>query len=303
MKLKIKNSTLTVLSPVYMAIYIIFLLLALFLLHWLAVRFQAITFVWKDLLSYAQKDNLVSYIFICIFPAIVALWAVLFFWSRASAWNKARKTNPIISLSFEETAVRLERKKPRTAIILPYTETDFSVGLPVFVSYNKYGHAFPHLAELEITFSHAGKTYSIRHKGKLPAVQTLLDESKKFRSFSADIKRLSAAKPATSVELDFIRFLKEQLENHRRYGLVLPYYHTPRLLWLVWGLVCLAVIDFFMARALAFLVKTNAAAFLIVVLCALGTGLLVWAGWNVKKYFAFRAVAKKLQTLKSLSPH
>ena len=163
MKLKIKNSTLTVLSPVYMAIYIIFLLFALFLLHWLAVRFQAITFVWKDLLSYAQKDNLVSYISICIFPAIVALWAVLFFWSRASAWNKARKTNPIISLSFEETAVRLERKKPRTAIILPYTETDFSVGLPVFVSYNKYGHAFPHLAELEINIPRRSRGFfSIR---------------------------------------------------------------------------------------------------------------------------------------------
>ncbi len=303
MKLKIKNSTLTVLSPVYMAFYIIFLLLALFLLHWLAVHFQAITFVWKDLLSYAQKDNLVSYIFICIFPAIVALWAVLFFWSRASAWNKARKTNPIISLSFEETAVRLERKKPRTAIILPYTETDFSVGLPVFVSYNKYGHAFPHLAELEITFSHAGKTYSIRHKGKLPAVQTLLDESKKFRSFSADIKRLSAAKPATSVELDFIRFLKEQLENHRRYGLVLPQYPVPRAIFTILGVIGVGALDLGLGMQAMFLFTTSAWLLFPVVLLLMVTGLTFWCAVDIKNYFAFRAVAAKLEKLKQNLPY
>lgn len=303
MKLKIKNSTLTVLSPVYMTIYIIFLLLALFLLHWLAVRFQAITFVWKDLLSYAQKDNLVSYIFICIFPAIVALWAVLFFWSRASAWNKARKTNPIISLSFEETAVRLERKKPRTAIILPYTETDFSVGLPVFVSYNKYGHAFPHLAELEITFSHAGKTYSIRHKGKLPAVQTLLDESKKFRSFSADIKRLSAAKPATSVELDFIRFLKEQLENHRRYGLLLPQYPVPRAIFTILGVIGVGALDLGLGMQAMFLFTTSAWLLFPVVLLLMVTGLTFWCAVDIKNYFAFRAVAAKLEKLKQNLPY
>ncbi len=303
MKLKIKNSTLTVLSPVYMAFYIIFLLLALFLLHWLAVRFQAITFVWKDLLSYAQKDNLVSYIFICIFPAIVALWAVLFFWSRASAWNKARKTNPIISLSFEETAVRLERKKPRTAIILPYTETDFSVGLPVFVSYNKYGHAFPHLAELEITFSHAGKTYSIRHKGKLPAVQTLLDESKKFRSFSADIKRLSAAKPATSVELDFIRFLKEQLENHRRYGLLLPQYPVPRAIFTILGVIGVGALDLGLGMQAMFLFTTSAWLLFPVVLLLMVTGLTFWCAVDIKNYFAFRAVAAKLEKLKQNLPY
>ena len=78
---------------------------------------------------------------------------------------------------------------------------------------------------------------------------------------------------------------------------MLTAYPTPRLLWLVWGLLCLAVMEFFMMRVLAFLVKTNAAAFFIIVLCALGAGLLAWAVWAVKRYVSFRTAAQKLQKL------
>ena len=298
MKLKIKNSTLTVLSPVYMAFYIIFLLLALFLLHWLAVRFQAITFVWKDLLSYAQKDNLVSYIFICIFPAIVALWAVLFFWSRASAWNKARKTNPITFLKFEKADVLLGHQKARADVRLPYAGTDLSVTVPVMVAYNKYGHPIHLFGLIEISFSYENKTYSVQHRGKLPFLQTLLDEGKKFRSCSASVRRLNDAKPAGQDELDFIHFLEEQLENHRRYGLLLPVYPVPRALLVGLGIIALAVLEILIGKAFLFLVNNNASLLFPTILCVIGAGLFIWGVWAVKRYATFRLAEKKLRLLK-----
>lgn len=303
MKLKIKNSVLATLSPVYIAGYLLAALIALFVLQLLITHLDFVASEWKDFLSHTRERGLLNYVTAAIFPALVALWVVLFFWSRASRWSQVRKTNMVALLSFEEAAVRLVYQKKRADVILPYAETDLSVCLPVFVSYNKYGHAFPHLAELEITFSHAGKTYSIRHKGKLPAVQTLLDESKKFRSFSADIKRLSAAKPATSVELDFIRFLKEQLENHRRYGLLLPQYPVPRAIFTILGVIGVGALDLGLGKLAMFLFTTSVSPLFPVVLLLMVAGLTFWCAVDIKNYFAFRAVAAKLEKLKQNLPY
>ena len=301
MKLKIKNSTLAAASPLYIFIYILLALIALFVLQWLLSHLQPVTAVWKDLLAYAREKSLLSYAFIYIFPWLVGLWVVLFFCSRANRWNKARKTNPIVCLSFEERGVLLGHKNPRADRYLPYAETDLSVCLPVLVTYNKYGQAFAHLAELEITFSHTGKTYSVRHKGKLPFVQTLLDEGKKFRTASATVRRMETDKLPSQSETNFIHFLEEQLENHRRYGQMLPEYPAPRAAWLVLGLMCLAVIEWGVGMVLSVFLKTNASPVLLALLCIFAAGPLVWAVWNIQRYRAFRAASQKLQTLKKAS--
>ncbi len=302
MKLKIKNSILAAVSPVYILAYIILALIALFLLYLLVTHFQPVAAAWNDMLAQVREERLVSYIFILIFPWLVALGVVLFFWSRASAWNIARKTNPIAFLSFEETAVRLEYKKSRADVILPYAETDFSVCLPVFVTYNKYGRAFPHLAELEVSFSHAGKTYSVFHQGKLPAVQTLLDEGKKFRSYSAYVKRLTPKQRPCQEEQDFIRFLEEQLENHRNYGLLLPEYPFPRAIFTILGIVGVAILDRCLEKLALFLFKQPISPVFPIILLLIVAGLTIWCARNIKRYWAFQTAAKKLQALKGSVP-
>lgn len=258
---------------------------------------NALASSWQSLLASARQENFLAYAAIRIFPWLLVLWAALFVWERVSGWRKARKTNPITFLVFEETSVLLGHQKAHADVRLPYAETDLSVTIPVMVAYNKYRNPIPLFGLLGISFSYKGKTYSVQHRGKLPFLQKLLDAGKKFRSCSASIERLNDKYPATPDEQHFIQFVEEQLENHRRYGLMLTAYPTPRLLWLVWGLLCLAVMEFFMMKILAFLVKTNAAAFFIIVLCALGAGLLAWAVWAVKRYVSFRTAAQKLQKL------
>ena len=303
MKLKIKNSALSILSPIYIAAYIIAALIVLVLLQLLITHLDFVASEWKDFLSYSRERSLLNYVTAAIFPALVALWVVLFFWSRASRWSQVRKTNMVALLSFEEAAVRLVYQKKSADVILPYAETDLSVCLPVFVSYNKYGHAFPHLAELEITFSHAGKNYPVFHKGKLPVVQMMLDEGKKFRSCTAEVKRQFPEQPIGKNERDFIQFLEKQLENHRRYGLLLPQYPVPRAIFTILGVIGVGALDLGLGMLAMFLFTTSAWLLFPVVLLLMVAGLTFWCAVDIKNYFAFRAVAAKLEKLKQNLPY
>ena len=205
-------------------------------------------------------------------------------------------------LSFEEAAVRLVYQKKRADVILPYAETDFSVGLPVMLTYNK-GGACPHLAELEITFSHAGKNYPVFHKGKLPVVQALLDEGKKFRSCTAEVKRQFPEQPIGKNERDFIQFLEKQLENHRRYGLLLPQYPVPRAIFTILGVIGVGALDLGLGMLAMFLFTTSAWLLFPVILLLMVAGLTFWCAVDIKNYFAFRAVAAKLEKLKQNLPY
>ena len=302
MKLKIKNSVLATLSPVYIAGYLLAALIVLVLLQLLITHLDFVASEWKDFLSYSRERGLLNYVTAAIFPALVALWVVLFFWSRASRWSQVRKTNMVALLSFEEAAVRLVYQKKRADVILPYAETDFSVGLPVMLTYNK-GGACPHLAELEITFSHAGKNYPVFHKGKLPVVQALLDEGKKFRSCTAEVKRQFPEQPIGKNERDFIQFLEKQLENHRRYGLLLPQYPVPRAIFTILGVIGVGALDLGLGMLAMFLFTTSAWLLFPVILLLMVAGLTFWCAVDIKNYFAFRAVAAKLEKLKQNLPY
>ena len=259
---------------------------------------NALASSWQSLLASARQENFLAYAAIRIFPWLLVLWAALFVWERVSGWRKARKTNPITFLVFEETSVLLGHQKARADVRLPYAETDLSVTIPVMVAYNKYRNPIPLFGLLGISFSYKGKTYSVQHRGKLPFLQKLLDAGKKFRSCSASVRRLNDAKPAGQDELDFIHFLEEQLENHRRYGLMLPVYPVPRALLVGLGIIALAVLEILIGKAFLFLVNNNASLLFPTILCVIGAGLFIWGVWAVKRYATFRLTEKKLRFLK-----
>lgn len=259
---------------------------------------NALASSWQSLLASARQENFLAYAAIRIFPWLLVLWAALFVWERVSGWRKARKTNPITFLVFEETSVLLGHQKARADVRLPYAETDLSVTIPVMVAYNKYRNPIPLFGLLGISFSYKGKTYSVQHRGKLPFLQKLLDAGKKFRSCSASVRRLNDAKPAGQDELDFIHFLEEQLENHRRYGLMLPVYPVPRALLVGLGIIALAVLEILIGKAFLFLVNNNASLLFPTILCVIGAGLFIWGVWAVKRYATFRLAEKKLRFLK-----
>lgn len=259
---------------------------------------NALASSWQSLLASARQENFLAYAAIRIFPWLLVLWAALFVWERVSGWRKARKTNPITFLVFEETSVLLGHQKARADVRLPYAGTDLSVTVPVMVAYNKYGHPIHLFGLIEISFSYENKTYSVQHRGKLPFLQKLLDAGKKFRSCSASVRRLNDAKPAGQDELDFIHFLEEQLENHRRYGLLLPVYPVPRALLVGLGIIALAVLEILIGKAFLFLVNNNASLLFPTILCVIGAGLFIWGVWAVKRYATFRLAEKKLRFLK-----
>lgn len=259
---------------------------------------NALASSWQSLLASARQENFLAYAAIRIFPWLLVLWAALFVWERVSGWRKARKTNPITFLVFEETSVLLGHQKAHADVRLPYAETDLAVTVPIMVAYNKYRNPIPLFGLLGISFSYKGKTYSVQHRGKLPFLQKLLDAGKKFRSCSASVRRLNDAKPAGQDELDFIHFLEEQLENHRRYGLLLPVYPVPRALLVGLGIIALAVLEILIGKAFLFLVNNNASLLFPTILCVIGAGLFIWGVWAVKRYATFRLAEKKLRFLK-----
>ena len=285
--------------------YLLSLLFILFLLGQTAFHTvqdaewsHSLACAWQDLLAYARQKNYLAYAAIRIFPWLLLLWAALFVWERVNGWRTARKTNPITFLKFEKTGVLLGHQKARADVRLPYAGTDLSVTVPVMVAYNKYGHPIHLFGLIEISFSYENKTYSVQHWGKLPFLQTLLDEGKKFRSCSASVRRLNDAKPAGQDELDFIHFLEEQLENHRRYGLLLPVYPVPRALLVGLGIIALAVLEILIGKAFLFLVNNNASLLFPTILCVIGAGLFIWGVWEVKRYILSRLAEKKLRFLK-----
>lgn len=259
---------------------------------------NALASSWQSLLASARQENFLAYAAIRIFPWLLVLWAALFVWERVSGWRKARKTNPITFLVFEETSVLLGHQKAHADVRLPYAETDLSVTIPVMVAYNKYRNPIPLFGLLGISFSYKGKTYSVQHRGKLPFLQKLLDAGKKFRSCSASIERLNDKYPATPDEQHFIQFVEEQLENHRRYGLMLPVYPVPRALLVGLGIIALAVLEILIGKAFLFLVNNNASLLFPTILCVIGAGLFIWGVWAVKRYATFRLAEKKLRFLK-----
>lgn len=259
---------------------------------------NALASSWQSLLASARQENFLAYAAIRIFPWLLVLWAALFVWERVSGWRKARKTNPITFLVFEETSVLLGHQKAHADVRLPYAETDLSVTIPVMVAYNKYRNPIPLFGLLGISFSYKGKTYSVQHRGKLPFLQKLLDAGKKFRSCSPSVERLNDKYPAGQDELDFIHFLEEQLENHRRYGLMLPVYPVPRALLVGLGIIALAVLEILIGKAFLFLVNNNASLLFPTILCVIGAGLFIWGVWAVKRYATFRLAEKKLRVLK-----
>lgn len=176
-----------------------------------------ITSVWKEALNLfydlKQEKGLLSAL-LCVFAILmipVGLLSVIWQWCKQRRrWNSPTF---IYALGFNPDGITLYTRQQLH--FLPYAETNLSVnGELITVRTKNNSHAALHA--LTLTFEQDNNRFQVHHKPTSQFLYHLADLHPHLKNLSFDFS-LSAPEDADQQEL--AAFLKEQLENQRRYGL------------------------------------------------------------------------------------
>ena len=122
----------------------------------------------------------------------------------------------IRSLDFQPTDVILGGKLP---IALPYEQTSLEMVIHIDrVRRGKNGHVNK-VIQLTLEFTSEGVTYSVEHVCDLEGIFPLLEFTSRFSGFSFTFQKHSSHDSL----LDYQQFVREQIQNHQRYGVHLPF--------------------------------------------------------------------------------
>ncbi len=252
---------------------------------------------WADLLVHARQKDPVAYLALLALPWAVAIGLVWGVWQLISRGASKTKGPRVASVSFEKDGVQLEYQNPHRRVFLPYATTDLTVRVPVRVQYNRRSQTVCALDPIEITFSAEGASVTVPYRGTLSFLQKLLDEGKKFRSCTASAQLGQPAKSPSACEQKMLQFVQEQLENHRRYGLMRREFPQQRLSWWATSAVLAGLA---LAQGIIFLpvmIRLHAAWPLKAFLGGLIGVLLAGAGFFLRKLWVSYAIQKRLDAL------
>lgn len=256
---------------------------------------------WHVMLSRAHEKDFFVYALMIILPWLVLIAVGLIAYGLFRRYFLNRSANPFVSLSFDSDGILLEKEKARGNVFLPYSETDLSIEVLTAIQYDKYGNSHWAFGGFKLSFSQQGNTFPAFHQGGLAFLQTILDEGKKFKSCTAYAHPLNPRITPDKQEQQFIRFLEEQFENHRRYGLILQDFPQKRWMLLAAGMIHILTAGIILAVCLCVLPRLNAYPLFYIGLGLLAGGTLLLGGYFLKKYWAGRKAEKRLQTLKNQS--
>ena len=256
---------------------------------------------WSVMLSRAHEKDFFVYALMIILPGLVLIAVALAVYHLLRRYFFNRSANPFVEMNFGPDGVLLEKKNARGNVFLPYSETDLSVEVQTTIQYDKYGNAHWAFGGFKLSFSQQGNTFSVFHQAGLAFLQTILDEGKKFKSCTAHAQPLNPRTAPNEQEQQFIRFLEEQFENHRRYGVILKDFPQKRWMLLVAGIIYILTASIIFAVLLGVLPRLHAYPIFYIVLGLLAAGPLLLSGYFLKKYWTGRTAAKRLQNLKNKS--
>lgn len=251
---------------------------------------------WGMLLQAAKKDSLFIFILLRIFPWLVLFFLAVAIWEFFQKHKSCSRTPRITSISFEKEGIVLQQNLARPAVFLPYTQTDFSLCVLITVGYNKHHQPVPRIVGVEMSFSSAKEHLSAQHTAGFSIIQKILNEGKKFRSFSTQVKPANKEAPSTQDEKDFILFVQEQLDNYLRYGLMRHILPTQLSGFLILGIVT-GVFSLFLVRWV-WQVVPQASLFMIFAIVVLVLATLTICIWCFYQYMGEKRIAKQLEALK-----
>ena len=250
-----------------------------------------------EFLAYVKERNYFYYLLLNNLHWLLVGVAVLFGLFIMQHARQRQHKNDFRSLTFEAKGVLLEMPHNQHPILLPYEQTQLAIRIRTALIYNqKSGRHHWALARFELSFNQQGHTFSAWHVAKFPFLQQILDEGKKFQSCTVQVSPLNEKETPCHAELDFIRFLEEQIENHRRYGLMLTDFPQQRSANLVLG-TCLLFLLFMMSLSFRFFISGHASLwvlggaglFMLLILCA-----------SIKSFVCFFAGLKRERQLQKL---
>ncbi len=140
----------------------------------------------------------------------------------------------IRALDFQPADVILEGKLP---IVLPYDQTSLEMVIHIDrVRQGKNGHVNK-VIQLTLEFTYEGVTYSVEHRCGFEEIFPLLELTSRFGGFSYTFQKHSSRNSL----LDYQQFVREQIQNHQRYGIHLPF--PPRRIFSICvGLVWISIL-------------------------------------------------------------
>lgn len=293
MKIKIKP----IISIRFFVILGIYLLIILGVLMLAKNTFNvSLLEAWQLALKGIKEESLFDFILLNIFP-----WALLFvvgsvIWGFIQKYRLNARRPRIIRISFEDKGVLLEYSLSRKPVFLPYNQTTFSVWVLITVGYNKYHQPVRQIDGVEMAFSAPAGDFSAQHRAGLSLIPKLLEEGKKFRSCLGKAKLTNGQTPSTQDEKDFIRFLREQMDNYRHYGLMLKTDPKQNPGFLILGLTTLIIPVIVITWLLQSFKQSNI--FLSVSITAFAILMFTVSVLCFSKYIGCIRTARKLEKLK-----
>ena len=192
------------------------------------------------------------------------------------------------SLDFQPTDVILEGKLP---IALPYDQTSLEMVIHIDrVRQGKNGHVNK-VIQLTLEFTHEGITYSVEHRCGFDEIFPFLELTPRFGGFSYTFQKHSSHDSL----LDYQQFVREQIQNHQRYGIHLPF--PPGKTLSIWmGLVWMGVLLFCFIHFLLPTAKANDTAFILWLFIGLIALIALMGVSNLYRYYQAKS---KLEQMKN----
>ena len=123
-------------------------------------------------------------------------------------------------LAFYPHEILLKTANPTETIVCPYKNTRFTLTVcPGLLPFKTL--TVPFIKKITLIFQTEQNTFTIPHHTGFAGVRKIIENGKKFRSFTLQVQA-EGKKPAYTENI-YIPFLQKQLNNYRKKGLMLEY--------------------------------------------------------------------------------
>lgn len=202
---------------------LLFVLLYLGLLFWLGLGAGINASSWVEFWVIFKQQILSQPFFAFLFYTLP--WAtggviILVVFNFIKARQKHLPAHAFKQLSFYPHEVLLKTANPKESVVCPFRNTRFTLTVcPGLLPFKTL--TVPFIKKITLIFQTEQNTFTIPHHTGFAGVRKIIENGKKFRSFTLQVQA-EGKKPAYTENI-YISFLQKQLNNYRKKGLMLEY--------------------------------------------------------------------------------
>lgn len=201
---------------------LLFAALYMLLILWLAYTGDPYPLSWVQVWAKLKKSILLlpaGAFFYYSLPWILAGIIGFSVWNFIQKRKKHLPARAFSHLSFHENELLLKTSNNTGNVVCPYKDTRFTLNVqPKLLAFKNI--TIPFIRKTTLIFQTQDETYAIAHYTGFAGLRSLISAAEKCRSCA--IHTQTEEKPSVTDTL-YATFLEKQLNNYRKYGLMLEY--------------------------------------------------------------------------------